>query len=145
MWIPLTPDTLLAALSGREAAALRSAALGDNQDDALDDIAANVALEWRGGLRRLTVVDARAGYVPDELIVHILADYRYRAFTRLPGLADLLDEHRVEEWRRANKVRDNLGRVAIAAPDAEHAETGESSGKAGPSIADPDEESLLGW
>lgn len=145
MWIQLTPDTLLSALSGRETARLRSAALGDGQTDALAEIAANVAAEWRGGLRRVTAVDARDGYVPDEILIHVLADYRYRAFTRLPGMSDLLDERRVDEWRRANAVRDGLAKVSIAAPDPEHAETSATSGKPGPAIADPDTDSVLGW
>ncbi len=145
MWIALTPDTLLSALSGREAARLRNAALGEGQTDALAEIAANVAAEWRGGLRRVTTLDARDGYVPDEILIHILADYRYRAFTRLPGMADLLDDLRVEEWRRANHVRDNLAKVSVSAPDAAHAESSAASGKPGPAIADPDTDSILGW
>lgn len=145
MWNPLTPSTLLAALSGRESAALRSAALGDGQSDALVEIAALVAEEWRGGLRRVTLVDARAGYVPSELMVHMLADYRYRAFTRLPGMSDLLDALRVDEWKRANQVRDNLNKVSIAPPDPAFAETSGASGKPGPAIADPDTHSILGW
>jgi hypothetical protein len=145
MWIELTSEKLLAALSARESAALSRVALGDNQTDALAEIAANIAAEWRGGLRRVTVVDSRDLYVPDELFVHILADFRYRSFTRLPGMASLLDTLRVEEWRRANTVRDNLAKVSIVPPDADQAEASGSSGKPGPAIADPDADSILGW
>ena len=145
MWIQLTPESLQASLSGRESAALARAALGEGQTDALVDIAANVAAEWRGGLRRVTLVDTRDGYVPDEILIHILADYRYRAFTRLPGMSDLLDERRVAEWTRANQVRDNLVKVTIAAPDPAYTPTSSTSGKPGPAIADPDTDSILGW
>lgn len=145
MWIPLTPESLLSRLSGQEAARLRTAALGAGQTDALAEIAALVANEWRGGLRRVTSVDTRAGYVPDELMLHMLADFRYRAFTRLPGMSELLDDLRMEEWRRANTVRDNLVKVSIAAPEAAYTETSATSGKPGPSIADPETDSILGW
>ena len=145
MWIQLTPETLLGSITGMEAARLRTAALGDGQTDALSDIAANVAKEWRGGLRRVTVVDSREGYVPDEILVHILADFRYRAFTRLPGMAELLDALRVDEWKRANQVRDSLSKISIQAPEAEYAETAANSGKPGPAIADPETDSILGW
>ena len=145
MWIQLTPETLLGSITGMEAARLRTAALGDGQTDALSDIAANVAEEWRGGLRRVTVVDSREGYVPDELLVHILADFRYRAFTRLPGMSELLDDLRVKEWERANQVRDSLSKISIQAPEAEYAETAANSGKPGPAIADPETDSILGW
>ena len=145
MWIQLNSERLLASVTGKEATRLRTAALGEGQSDALAEIAANVAKEWRGGDRRVTVVDARDGYVPDELLVHMLADVRYRAFTRLPGMSELLDDLRVKEWDRANTVRDNLSKVSIVPPDAEHAETSEQSGKPGPSIADPDTGSVLGW
>jgi len=145
MWIQLTPETLLGSITGMEAARLRTAALGDGQTDALSDIAANVAEEWRGGLRRVTVVDSREGYVPDELLIHILADFRYRAFTRLPGMSELLDDLRVKEWERANQVRDSLSKISIQAPEADYAETATNSGKPGPAIADSETDSILGW
>jgi len=143
MWNPLTAETLLSRLTGIEQTKLNTVALKAGQSDALEEIAAQVAKEWRGGLRRYTVLDSRPGYVPDELLIHILADFRYRAYTRLPGMSDLLDDLRVKEWDRANTVRDNLVKVTVEAPDAEHAETAEKSGKPGPSIAYPDGESIL--
>lgn len=145
MWVELTSGRLLSAMSGREVSRLKTAALGDGQSDALAEIAANVAEEWRGGLRRVTVCDSRANYVPTELMAHMLADFRYRAFTRLPGMAELLDDLRVEEWRRANTVRDGLARVSIIPPASEYAESSETSGKPGPAVADPETDSILGW
>jgi hypothetical protein len=137
MWVELTPEILLAALSGPERDALSRAAVGPAQEDALGEIAANIAAEWRGGLRRVVRLDARPLYVPDELLTHILADYRYRAFTRLPGMSRLLDEPRREEWRRANAVRDNIHKLSIAPPDENNAETIENSGRPGPAIGNP--------
>jgi hypothetical protein len=143
MWTQLTPSTLLTALSSGEHAALSRSATDPDQTDVLADIAASVASEWRGGLRRVCTVDARTGYVPDELLCHILADYRYRAFTRLPGMKGLLDELRVEEWRRANTVRDNLVKIHIVPPETANAESADDSGGASPSISDPEEDSVL--
>lgn len=145
MWMQLTADALLSRVTGVEQAKLNSAALKSGQSGVLEEIAGNLASEWRGGLRRVTTLDRRGGYVPDELLIHILADFRYRAYTRLPGISELLDDNRVKEWERANTVRDNLAKVSYAPPDPEYAETAEQSGKPGPAIADPDEASVLGW
>ena len=143
MWTELTADTLLSAVTGTEQAKLNTVALKSGQMDVLADIASQIAKDWRGGLRRVTVLDKRAGYVPDELLIHILAHFRYRAYTRLPGMSDLLDDLRAAEWTRANTVRDNLNKVSVEAPDADNAETVTTSGKPGPSIAYPDGESIL--
>lgn len=137
MWVELTSDRLLGAMSAREVSRINTAASGDASVDTLALTAANVAEEWRGGLRRVTVVDIRDGYVPAELMTHMLADFRHRVFTLLPGLSELLDQNRVEEWNRANTVRDNLSKVTIKPPDAEYAESSETSGKPGPSISEP--------
>lgn len=145
MWIQLTADTLLSRVTGPEQAKLNTAALKAGQTGVLDEIALQIAKEWRGGLRKVTALDAREGYVPDELLIHMLADFRYRAYTRIPGMAELLDDLRVNEWNRANQVRDALVKVSIQAPDAEHAETSATSGKPGPAIADPETDSILGW
>lgn len=142
MWTELTPDALLAALSESESGAIACAATAATQQDVLGDIALNVSNEWRGALRKIMRVDRRGGYVPDELTVHILADYRYRAFTRLPNMGSLLDPLRVEEWRRANLVRDNLAKMAIQPPDEGFAE--DTAPGARPAIADPDEGRILG-
>ena len=145
MWMPLTAESLLSRVTAAEASRLASAATAAGQGNALEEIAAQVAAEWRAGLRRVAQVDSRPGYVPDEILTHVLADFRYRAFTRLPGIRDLLDELRVAEWTRANQVRDNLIKVSVAPPDALHIETEPKSGKPGPAIADPDSDSILGW
>lgn len=143
MWNQLTSDTLLNALTSPEHTALNNAAVAQGQENVLADIASSVAKEWRGGLRRVCTVDARDGYVPDELLVHILADFRYRAFTRLPGMKGLLDDLRIEEWKRANQVRDNLSKISIVPPDADNAETSDESGSPSPSILDPETDSVL--
>jgi hypothetical protein len=143
MWIQLTSESLLNALTSPEHSALNNAAVAQGQETVLTDIASSVAKEWRGGLRRVCTVDLRDGYVPDELLVHILADFRYRAFTRLPGMKGLLDDLRIEEWKRANQVRDNLIKVHIVPPADAYAESTDESGSASPSVSDPEEDSVL--
>lgn len=130
MWIQLTSELLRTSLSASERATLDKVALDPEQQNVLAEIATNIASEWRGGLRSVCVIDSRAGYVPDELLIHILADFRYRAFTRLPGMKGLLDDLRVKEWDRAMKVRDNLKAITVVLPDTDHLEAAEQSGSA---------------
>lgn len=128
MWIQLTVSSLRSAMSGPERTALDRAATDPDQQNVLAEIAANVANEWRGALRAVCVIDSRAGYIPDELLVHVLADFRYRAATRLPGMKALIDELRMEEWRRANTVHDRLKEMTFVLPDAEYQESADQSG-----------------
>ena len=122
MWLILTADTLLSRLSAPEHDALANAAAGWGQEAPLAAIAHEVAEDWRGGLRRVTALDKRADAVPSEILIHVLADFRYRAFTRLPGMRGLLDERRVAEWERAMAVRDALAKVSYAPPEDENLE-----------------------
>jgi hypothetical protein len=146
MWIDLTPGLLLSRVSAPEKEALATAAADPEQTGALEDTAAMVASDWRAGLRRVCAPDRRTPRVPDELLIHILADFRYRAYTRLPGMESLLDDRRVKEWERAMDVRDSLAKWTVAPPEegwAEGAESG-SPGKPGPLVRDPDADSVLG-
>ena len=124
MWQILTPDTLLSRLSAPEHKALESVAAEWTQDNPLQDIAHEVAEEWRGGLRRVTPVDTRPDAVPSEILIHILADFRYRAFTRLPGMKRLMDDNRIEEWRRAMTIRDALAKLSYESPEPENLPAG---------------------
>lgn len=126
MWMILTADSLLSRLSAPEHEALDRAAAGWGQVSPLAAIAHEVAEDWRGGLRRVTTLDKRADAVPSEILLHILADFRYRAFTRLPGMRTLLDERRVAEWERAMAVRDALAKVSYQPPDEENREPEET-------------------
>lgn len=122
MWKILTKDDLLARLAGPEHQALDTAAIDWTQEDPLAEIAHEVADEWRGGLRRVTTLDKRTDAVPSEILIHILADFRYRAWTRLPGMEGLLDERRVAEWERAMEVRDALAKFSYEPPEEENLE-----------------------
>ncbi len=144
MWQFLTAETLLSRLSGPEHAVLNTAALEWTQDDSLDAIAHEVAEEWRGGLRRVCPVDTRTDAVPSEILIHILADFRYRAFTRLPGMTSLLDDRRVEEWKRALNVRDNLAKISYEPPADENTPTTPAANIPLPSISVPHRHRLDG-
>lgn len=144
MWNAVTPESLRSAVTGPERDALDKAALAPEQASGLSEIAANIVAEWRGGLRRVTTLDRRPDHLPEEVMVHVLADFRYRAFTRLPGMRSLLDELRVREWERANQVRDNLTKISISPPDPDYAEGAEESGKPRPIVSNPKESAILG-
>lgn len=117
MWRELTPNNLLTRLAAAEKQALATAAT--DSATVLEDIASDVAEEWRGRLARVTALSVRPLALPSEIFAHVLADYRYRAYTRLPGMSALLDELRVAEWERAVQVMDNLAKVQIAPPEAD--------------------------
>lgn len=138
MWIQLTSEALLSRVSSSEQSRLNRSAVSSTQSDVLGEIAGQLAKEWRSGLRRVTNVDIRADYIPDELLIHILADFRYRAYTRLPGMGELLDALRVDEWHRANTVRDSLSKVSIEAPEAEYTEAVGISGTPDPIFTVPE-------
>ncbi|MGN0886416.1 MAG: hypothetical protein ACI4RT_05390 [Candidatus Spyradenecus sp.] len=121
-WQILTKEHLLARLSGPEHQALDTAALEWTQSDPLAEVAHEVADDWRGGLRRVTTLDKRPDAVPSEVLIHLLADFRYRAFTRLPGMQHLLDERRVAEWQRAMAIRDALAKLSYEPPEPENVE-----------------------
>lgn len=123
-WLILDKEALLSRLSAPEHEALGHAAAGWAQGDPLAEIAHEVAEDWRGGLRRVTTLDRRPDAVPSEILIHLLADFRYRAFTRLPNMGRLLDERRVAEWERAMAARDALAKVSYEPPDPENAEAG---------------------
>lgn len=124
MWIELTTERIRAAMTPQEQNAL---AKGD--DTVLAEIAANVAAEWRGGLRKACSIDSRTGYIPDELMIHILADFRVRAAGRLPGMKALIDEVRMEEWKRAMTIRDSLKDQTFVLPETDFIETAVTSGE----------------
>lgn len=146
MWIDLTPDLLLRRVTAPERDALASAAADPSQTGVLADTAAMVAADWRAGLRRICAPDSRPLRVPDELLNHILADFRYRAFTRLPGMDQLLDALRVREFDRAMEVRDSLAKWSVAPPEEGYAEGDgtTTTGRQIPQIADPSETAVLG-
>ncbi len=135
MWRNLTPDTLQSRLTSGEHSALATAAT--NLPNVLEDIAADVAAEWRGRLARLVPLSVRPLALPSEIFTHVLADYRYRAFTRLPGMAALLDALRVAEWERACSVMNQLAKIQIDPPEPGDLPPTEPGGSPDPMITVP--------
>ena len=120
MWKILDKNDLLSRLTAQEKNALNTASTDISQASALDDVCALVAQEWRSRIAKYHTVDVRALAIPDELLIHILADYRYRAFTRLPNMSFLLDQLRVDEWKEARDVLDNLDDFSLTPPETEN-------------------------
>ena len=119
MWNELTPDLLLTRVAEAEHDAVQTAATAPGQDEVLAELARLVTAEWRGKLARVTPLSKRRLAVPDEVLIHVLADYRYRAYTRLPNMEAFLGDLRVEEWKRAMKVLDALNETNIEPPEEE--------------------------
>jgi hypothetical protein len=141
MWISVTKDLLISRVTEAERNVLATAAIADEQDP-LAEIADSVVKEWRGGLRRVTPM-ATGNTLPEEILIHVLADFRYRACTRIPSAKALLSDERIAEWTRANTVRDNLKAIDFEQPTSEQAETSSVSGHPGPAVADPATPTLL--
>ena len=106
-WITLTEMDVLSRLTDAEATAVKTAAVRSGQPDVVAKIISQCVQDWRGLLRRHhSLSDGQT--IPSELESHVLAEIRYRLFTRLPGMKSLLDSLRVAEWEEANK---NKGRL----------------------------------
>lgn len=122
MWNVLTQQDLIKRLAERENNALNTAATAIDQFDVLADICVMIANDWRGKIAVYHTLDKRPQTLPSELLIHVLADFRYRAFTRLPNMSVLLDDLRVAEWRRAMDVMDALDDVVLEDPLPENIE-----------------------
>lgn len=118
-WTKIERDDVLARLSGPETDALERVATDWAQGDPIPEVIAMVCEEWRAALRRRFRIGP-ALTVPSELRVHILADIRYRVFTRLPDVG-LLDERRVAEYEQAREVLAHLDRYIVEEPPEEAA------------------------
>lgn len=115
MWLKLTPELLKTHLADSEQEALNMTAV--ESENILAQECHNIAEAWRGRLKKLTIIDKRADYVPSELLQFILIHVRYASFTRLPQMESLLDKLRQEEWRRANQIFDDPTLIAIEEPE----------------------------
>lgn len=119
MWTTLDLDNVYDRLSAPEVQALRTAATKSGQTATVaGNIIRMCVEEWRGALRRHHAL-AAGETIPSELEAHVLADIRYRLFTRLPGMKGLLDDLRVEEWREARKIIARLDEYAFETPGEE--------------------------
>ena len=132
-WIPMAEMDVLSRITDAEATAVKTAAIRIGQPDAVAKIISQCVRDWRGLLRRHHPV-AAGETIPSELESHVLAEIRYRLFTRLPGMKSLLDALRVSEWEEANKTKDRLPKYSFEAPaEAESID----SAAAVPDVGDP--------
>lgn len=117
-WIQLTEIDVLSRLTDKEATAVKTAAVRGGQPDVVAKIISQCVQDWRGLLRRHhSLSDGQT--IPSELESHVLAEIRYRLFTRLPGMKSLLDQLRVAEWEEANKTKGRLKDYVFESPAAE--------------------------
>lgn len=116
-WIELTEMEVFSRLSDTEMEALKDSATNSEQPDVVAKIISMCVQEWRGLIRRHHAV-AGGNTIPTEIEGHVLADIRYRLFTRLPGMKALLDERRVDEWEEANRTKDRLKNYVFETPVA---------------------------
>ena len=123
MWIKLTPELLKTHLAEQEIATLATVAKPFDVDLILTDECHNVAEAWRGRIRQYHSIDRRKDYIPSELLQFILAHLRYSSFTRLPNMESLLDDLRVEEWKRANEIFDNPKKINLEDPEESEEES----------------------
>lgn len=133
MWIELTEEKFQEQLSGPEAKALQTAALGTGQPEPLGATLAKVVQQVRGYIaanpsNRL----AEGSTIPAELESAAIAIVRYIALNRLP-VKSLLTDTRVGEYKDAlAQLRDvAAGRFAIEQParPSEQITTGTSAPK----------------
>lgn len=118
-WIEVTTAMVERRLAGTELEALRTAALGDDQDDPLPGIIAEVVEEIRGYVAACSSNTLSSGAtIPQKLQSAALALIRGRMITRLPG-SGLLDEDRRSEIRSAETLLRDVAacRFSVDAPD----------------------------
>lgn len=147
-WVKLTSKQLKTALTAQEINALNTIATPETVDAVLAEEATHTAALWRARIKRIATIDKRENYVPQSLMLYILAMYRYFAFLRLPMMNDsLLDEQRCKAYEDALKIlNDDLGKYIM--PDVEEGEAEAGGGIGDPSISDNDagtKMTFLGW
>jgi len=127
-WITLTAEDLRDYLSSEELDALATEALGENQENPLPAILADVAKLVRGSVaaHSANVTDPASGTIPPELKGAAAALALEAAYSRLPGLA--LSTDRV---RLANAARSLLTHVAEGKVEVTSGVTSSSSGEPG--------------
>lgn len=144
-WVEITEELFLSRLSAPERRALASAATGDAQPDPVTTVLTATVAEWRSWLRTVSRL-AIGCKLPEEVINHALVDARHRVFTRLPGMAALLDEARIREWQDAISVRNNLRKLSILPPSDDEAEPADTpAGRPGPAIGTKGPSQVIPW
>lgn len=136
-WTQVTTDYLKKVLSKTEYDALDNLSKDPEQTTILSDIISYWVNAWRNQLKKNGPIDNRAGYVADSIIVYLLAQVRYQAWTRMPNSrAPGLDDRRADEYDRANSVFDNITKYSTDIPDDEYVDV-PNAGATSPYIVVP--------
>ena len=118
-WRELTTDDLLAALSGPEVTALRTKALGDGQNDPVDQALASAVLMVRDRIAAHRGNKLAAGNtLPEGMVRVAVAIARWDILTRL-NVESLMTPQREGQYKDAlAELRDvAAGRVSIETPE----------------------------
>ncbi len=117
-WIELTEEKFLEQITGAEANAIRTAALGTGQGEPLTATLAKVVQQVRGYIAANINNTLGAGdTIPQELESAAVAIARYTALNRLP-IKTLLTETRITEYKDAlTLLRDTAaGKFVVEKP-----------------------------
>lgn len=119
-WREITEDDLLHRLSGDELSALRTAGLGDSQDDPVSEHISQITETARGYIAAHAENElGPAGTLPERLIRAACDMLVIDASSRLGGLLIDLNETRVEANKAAIRLMERVaeGKFEIEAPD----------------------------
>lgn len=113
-WTTVTPNHLKKKLAKSEFELLSNLDKDNTEGSIIADLISYWINAWRQQCRKVGPIDPRDGYVPDSIVVHLLAQVRYEAWTRMPNSGGPgLDDRRVKEYDRANHVFDNIEKYAL--------------------------------
>ena len=120
-WVKITTDDIKKTLTKTEYDILANLDKDTTETTIIEDTINYWSNTWRQQCKKNGSIDNREGYVPASLVVHILAQIRYQLWTRIPNSMNPgLDDRRVKESDRADKVFDNITKYAIDDPDVEN-------------------------
>lgn len=127
-WRAIIEADLKTQISGDELAAVREAALAENQEDPVQPTITQVTKEVRGFVAACTqnVLDANPLFVPDELIGHAVAIIVPRLMGRVAGLAIDKDDTRKNALNTAMGVMRSVAKcefVIVQTEDPTEEET----------------------
>lgn len=137
-WVTITTSDVKKTLTKTEFDILSNLDKDNVETTILEDIIDYWVNAWRNQCRKNGPIDNRAGFVPASLVVYILSQIRYQAWTRIPNsMSPGLDERRVKDRERADSVFDNITKYSIDIPDPAYVDDEPSTTSIDPYIIVP--------
>ena len=119
MWRAITEDDFNSSVNSAESTAYRTKLLASGQSDPLNEVIAQVTLEFREAIRSCdqNTLDGDTSFLPATSIYHAVAVIRHRLLTRFDCP---MSEERKMEYRAAQKYLEDVCscKRKILAPDA---------------------------